>query len=255
MAGGGPRSRYNPRPMQRHYQRWYSERLGRDMGVVAYGHWGMPLLAFPTSGGDEWEMEHQGMVSALAEFIDGGRIKLFTVGSNSDQSFYNRAAHPYHRSWMQRQWDEYIRREVMPFIHQHCQGLVPIATMGASLGAYHAANTLLKHPEAVRAGFAMSGLYDLRGFMDGFYDDNFYFNNPIDYVGGLSDPHAISLIGSANLHLATGTGPWEHPSHTYDLSRALGFKGIAHRLDDWGPLGGHDWPYWRHMMREYVATL
>ena len=61
---------------------------------AVYGHWGTPLLAFPTSGGDEWEMEGQGMVGALAEFIDGGRIKLFTVGSNGDQSFYNKGAHP-----------------------------------------------------------------------------------------------------------------------------------------------------------------
>ena len=132
-----------------------------------YGHWGTPLLAFPTSGGDEWEMEGQGMVGALAEFIDGGRIKLFSVGSNGDQSFYDKGAHPFHRSWMQRQWDEYIRWEVMPFIHHHCGGLLPIATMGASFGAYHAVNTLFKHPDAVRACFAMSGLYDLRRFMDG----------------------------------------------------------------------------------------
>ena len=47
--------------MQREYQRWYTGRLGRDMGVVAYGHWGTPLLAFPTSGGDEWELEGQGI--------------------------------------------------------------------------------------------------------------------------------------------------------------------------------------------------
>ncbi len=161
------------------------------MGVVVYGHWGTPLLAFPTSGGDEFELEGQGMVAALGEFIEGGRIKLFTVGSNGDQSFYNKGAHPYHRSWMQRQWDEYIRREVIPFIHTHC-GLVPIATMGASLGAYHAANTLLKHPDAVRACFAMSGVYDMRRFMDGFYDENFYYNNPIDYVGGMTDPGLIA---------------------------------------------------------------
>ena len=92
------------------------------MGIVVYGHWGMPLLAFPTSGGDEWELDGQSMVGALAEFIDGGRIKLFTVGSNGDQSFYNKGAHPFHRSWMQRQWDEYIRWEVIPFIHHHCGG-------------------------------------------------------------------------------------------------------------------------------------
>ncbi len=83
--------------------------------------------------------------------------------------------------------------------------------MGASLGAYHAANTLFKHPDAVRVCFAMSGLYDLRSFMDGLYDDNFYFNNPIDYIGGMTDPWQIGQISSARVHIATGTGPFEHP--------------------------------------------
>ena len=116
--------------MHREYHRWFTGRLGRDMGVAVFGHWGTPVLAFPTSGGDEWELEGQGMIGALAEYLDGGRIKLFCVGSNGDQSFYNRHTHPFHRSWMQRQWDEYIRWEVIPFIHGHCQGLPAIATMG-----------------------------------------------------------------------------------------------------------------------------
>lgn len=241
--------------MQRDYHRWYSGRLGREMGVVVYGHWGMPLLAFPTSGGDEWEMEGQGMTGALAEAIDAGHVKLFTVGSNGDQSFYNRGAHPAHRSWMQRMWDEYIRWEVIPFIHAHCQGPVAIATMGASLGAYHAVNTLCKHPDVVKVGFGMSGLYDLRRFMDGHYDDNLYFNNPVDYLGGMHDPGEIGRIASCRIHLATGHGPWEHPESTRELSRVLWSKQIPHHLDDWGAMGGHDWPYWKHQMREYVKSL
>jgi esterase/lipase superfamily enzyme len=241
--------------MQSESHQWYTGRVGRQMGLRVYGHWGVPILAFPTSGGDEWEMEGQSMVGALAEFIDGGRIKLFCVGSNGDQSFYNTQAHPLHRSWMQKQWDEYIRWEVIPFIHAHCRGLPAILTMGASLGAYHAANTCFKHPDAVRGCFAMSGLYDMRRFMDGFTDDNFYFNNPIDYIGGINDPHLIALISSAHVCIATGHGPWEHPSHSSDWSRALSFKGFRHHLDDWGPLGGHDWPYWKHQMREYLKGL
>ena len=74
----------------------------------------------------------------------------------------------------------------------------------------------------------------------------------VDYVGGMNDSHLMGLISSGNLRLATGNGPWEHPAHTYEFSRALDFKGIHHHLDDWGPLGGHDWPYWKHMMREYL---
>ncbi|HEY8535065.1 MAG TPA: alpha/beta hydrolase-fold protein [Vicinamibacterales bacterium] len=238
--------------MHREYHRWYTGRLDRDMGVVVYGHWGTPVLAFPTSGGDEWEFERQGMIDALGGLLEHGRIKLFCVGSNSDQSFYNRGAHPFHRSWMQRQWDDYVRREVVPFIHGHCQGLHPITTIGASLGAYHAANTLFRHPDVVSRCIAMSGLYDLRSFMDGHYDDNFYFNNPIDYLGGISDPGQIAALNRCEIRIVTGHGPWEHPEHSYALSRVLGFKGIRHHLDDWGADGGHDWPYWRRQAWEYL---
>ena len=165
-----------------------SHRVGREMGVVVYGHYGLPVLAFPTSGGAEWELENMGLIPALAPYVDAGRVKIFTVGSNSDASWYNTGAHPFHRSWMQRMFDEYIRWEVIPFIHAAARGgLLPIATMGASLGAFHAANTLFKHPDAVKRCWAMSGVYDMRRFMDGMSDDNFYFNNPIDYLGGISD--------------------------------------------------------------------
>ena len=50
--------------MHRDHHNWYSHRLSRDMGVNVYGHYGMPILAFPTSMGDEHEQEGQGMVRA-----------------------------------------------------------------------------------------------------------------------------------------------------------------------------------------------
>src|SRR3990167_8106551 len=76
----------SPPRVRKDYHRWYTSRLGREMGVVVYGHWGVPLLAFPTSGGDERELEGQGMIGALAAAIDAGTIKIYAVGSNGDQS-------------------------------------------------------------------------------------------------------------------------------------------------------------------------
>src|SRR5260221_126416 len=86
----------------------------------------------------------------------------------------------------------------------------------------------------------------------GHYDENFYFNNPVDYAANLTDGWALHHLASCDLHLATGTGPWEHPAEAYRLSGILASRGIPHHLDDWGPQGGHDWPYWRHMMWEYM---
>jgi esterase/lipase superfamily enzyme len=238
--------------MQREAHYWYSHRLGRDMGVVVFGHYGPPMIAFPTTGGDEWEYERQGVIGAIAGPIADGRVKVFCVNTNNSDSFGNSSAHPRHRSYMQAQYDAYIVEEVMPFVRASCRSQdIGMWVMGASLGGYHAANTILKHPDVVKRCFALSGVYDMRRFMNGDYDDNFYFNNPVDYMSNMSDAWTLHHLSSCDIHLATGTGPWERPDEAYRLSEILASRGIRHSLDDWGGQGGHDWPYWRRMMAEY----
>jgi len=241
--------------MHRDHQRWYSHRLNRDMGVAIYGNYGGPILAFPTSCGDEWEMEGQGMIGTLSPYIEQGRIRIFCINGVQSDSFANKGAHPFHRSWMQAQYDDYVANEVFPFIDSQCQTPgIGVATLGASLGAYHAANTLFKHPDHVKRCYALSGIYDMRDSMDGMYDDNFYFNNPVDYVANQSDPWYLHHYASCDIRLVTGCGPWENSGPTYRMSEVLNSRGIAHHLDDWGPEGGHEWPYWHHQMWEYVGA-
>jgi esterase/lipase superfamily enzyme len=240
--------------MRRDHQRWYSPRTGREMGVVVYGHWGPPAMVFPTSGGDEWEFERQGVVTALFDLIDSGRVKLYCVDVNHRDSFANRAAHPLHRSWMQRQYADYVRQELVPFVRDDCRDAgIGITAAGASLGAYHAINATCKFPDVFKRCLALSGVYDMKRFMDGAYDDNFYFNNPVDYLANLSDRWTLDHLASCDIHIATGSGPWENSAESYRLSGILAARGIHHHLDDWGPLGGHDWPYWKDMVREYLG--
>jgi esterase/lipase superfamily enzyme len=241
--------------MHRETHRWYSHRTAREMGLVVFGYWGAPILTFPTSGGNEWEYHDRGLIGAIGDFIDSGRVKVFSINGLSGDGFYNKHAHPFHRSYMQKQYDEYVRQEVIPFVLNHCRIGGGITTMGASLGAYYAANTLFKYPDVVKRCFALSGVYDMSSFMDGLYDDNFYFNNPVDYLQNLSDPWAYGHLRSCDIHIATGHGPWENSGPSHRLSAILRSKGIAHHLDDWGPMGGHDWPYWNHQMAGYVGMF
>jgi esterase/lipase superfamily enzyme len=242
--------------MHREHHRWYSHRLGRDMDVLVYGHYGYPIVAFPTSGGDHREYEGQGMIEALGHHIDSGKVKFFCVSSVNNDSWYNKGAHPRHRSYVQAMYDAYIAGEVAPFVHAQTQTPgIPITTTGSSFGAYHAANTLLKHPDLFRRCLALSGVYDVRSFMDGDYDDNLYYNNPVDYVAGMNDEHYLHHLHRADIHLATGHGPYEDAGPSYRLSEVLAARGIPHSVDDWGPDGGHDWPYWKRQMNEYLGRL
>src|SRR5262245_60627658 len=102
--------------MQREYHHWYTGRLGREMGIKEYGHYGQRQLVFPISRGDENEYEGQGMIGALGHHIDGGRVKLYCVNSVNNESWYDKSAHPRHRSYLQAMYDAYIAFEVASFI-------------------------------------------------------------------------------------------------------------------------------------------
>jgi esterase/lipase superfamily enzyme len=241
--------------MHREQHGWYSHRVGRHMNINVYGHYGLPLVAFPTSAGDEREWPSN-MVETLAPWIDDGRMKLFCVNAVNNESWYNKQAHPRHRSWLQSQYDAYMAAEVAPFIYNHCRtDNIVITTTGASFGAYHAANTVLKHPNLYQRCIAMSGVYDVRKFMDGDYDDNLYYNNPVDYVPGLSDPWYLHMLHHCEIRLTTGTGAWEDSGPTYRFSEVLQGRGIPHYVDNWGELGGHDWPYWKRQMVSYANGM
>ena len=87
------------------------------------------------------------------------------------------------------------------------------------------------------------------------YDDNFYFNNPVDYLPNLDDPWILGNLASCDLHIVTGNGPYENSGPSYQLAEILRRKGVPHALDDWGEKGGHDWPFWHHQMWTYCSKL
>ena len=69
--------------------------------------------------------------------------------------------------------------------------------------------------------------------MDGDYDDNFYFNNPVDYMASLCDPLVPHHLRQCDIRLATGHGPYEDSGPTYRLAevlRAQGHPALGGRL-------------------------
>ena len=61
--------------------RWYSHRTEHDTQLVRWGHFGRPVLLFPTAGGDAEEMERMLMIKALSPLINAGRIKVYSIDS------------------------------------------------------------------------------------------------------------------------------------------------------------------------------
>ncbi len=59
-----------------------SQVMGRQMHMWRFGHYGAPLLAFPSASGMAHEWQAHGMVEALSDLINGGKIKLYCTESN-----------------------------------------------------------------------------------------------------------------------------------------------------------------------------
>jgi esterase/lipase superfamily enzyme len=232
--------------------RW-SERLGRNMRLVVWGHYGRPVLGFPSGDQpeeEEWEYEKYHAIDALSDALDRGDLKLYTVMSADRNGLLNACLSPTERALSQRLYDEYIRWEVIPFIHEHCTKDPRITTIGPAMGAYHALNTLLKHPDVVRACCALSGTFDQRIHMGNEYPNDFYFNNPPDYFPNIDQDEILRDLHRSRVRFVTSTNEDAKPS--YAMNKLLVMKGIDSLVDNWGLAGGKQWGYWAAQMRKFL---
>ena len=62
-------------------ERWESDRLKQPIGLARWGHYGVPVLVFPTAGGDAEEIERHQLLGHLEPFIEEGRIKVYSCDS------------------------------------------------------------------------------------------------------------------------------------------------------------------------------
>jgi esterase/lipase superfamily enzyme len=240
--------------MNRFIDGWHSPSLNRWMEIVTYGHYGFPLLMFPTAAADFLEYERFQTIDALARSIDGGRVKVFSINSINREAWLNRGMHPGAMAWRQVEYNKYICDEVVPYIWNSCRGRIGIITSGASLGAFHAMNQLLRRPDLFAGTIAMSGDYDIRHYVHSDYgDENVYFNNPVQYLPNLGGEYLHMLQHKRAIFVATGQGAYENPGASRYFSSLLGSKGIPHELSLWGYEWPHDWPTWRAMLYYFVG--
>ena len=82
----------------------------------------MPVLLFPTAGGDAEEVERNQLVAHLAPLIEDGRIKVYSCDSVAGQAMLDQEGSPAHRMWLFNQFHEAVAHEVVPAIHADCRG-------------------------------------------------------------------------------------------------------------------------------------
>jgi esterase/lipase superfamily enzyme len=235
--------------------RWYSERLNSSSQLVRWGHFGVPLLLFPTAGGDAEEIERCALVQTLEPFVAGGKLKIYSVDSVAGRAWLTNE-NVAHCVYTQQQFDAYLRYEVVPAIRTDClSGNIPMMTAGASIGAFNALLVTCRYPEIFRRAICMSGTYDLGHWLKGQWFDEFHHYSPLNFVPLIHDEQHLGHLRQAEIYLATGQGDYENPGETWKVAHVLGQQGIPNRVDLWGHEWKHDWHTWREMLPKYVEQI
>ena len=250
--------------MEQRSDRLYSPSMDASGEVIRYGHWGRPVLVFPSEQGRAGDFADNGMVDAVGSLIDDGRVKLYCVDSYDAASWSARDVPLEERARRHGRYESWILDQVVPFIVDDCGGALDaatqIATLGVSLGAFHALNFALRRADLFPLALCLSGNYDPTSWHGwGERGDALYFNNPADYVGHLGGDHLDWLRGRLSVLLVCGQGQWEDTTGSLDSTRRmaamLADKGIRHELDLWGFDTPHDWPSWRAQLAHHLPRF
>ncbi len=233
--------------MQKEFWTWHSSRLTEPARVARWGHFGTPVLLFPTAGGDFEEVERFHLVRALTPFIEAGRIKVFSVDGIAARIWLRGTHTPAECLRVQSAYDAYVDQEVVPLIRSDLHSdSVEIIAAGAAIGARSAVSCVHRRPDVFRVALALSGIFDLSRFLK----------------RGAPEPGAVSPLHEAPthddgirttqarrfIHVATGEGDYEEPEGSARLVSELEARGMPHRFDVWGRDFAHRWGTWHEML-------
>jgi len=226
---------------------YYSHILGRDIPVEKTGHWGYPILMFPTTQGSYLQNRDFGLNASIYHLVDQGKVKLYNVQTLDAETLYGKHLPTDIKIHNYELYVQFLIKEFIPYL-QNENNCHRIATAGCSFGGFHAANVSFRAPDMVSHIFALSAAFSIRSFAPGSEDDRIYFNSPNEYLrnaDGWKFHHQ---------HVVLGTSDWDIcKPQNQEIAGILSNKNIPHWYDEkkWAK---HDWPLWCMAFPEYVGT-
>lgn len=233
--------------------RWYSPHIEQDVQLVRWGQVGTPVMLFPTAGGDAEEIERFHLIRVLGPLLEAGRIKVYSTDSVAGKAWISGEHSGEYCSKLQNLFDAFIYKEVTPAIRKDCESeSIEIIAAGASIGAFNAVATVCRHPDAFKLAIAMSGTFDLSKYLEGRFNQDFYFSSPLHYLPDLEGEN-LDLLRTRLILLPSGEGDYEDIGESWQLASVLGAKRIPNRVDPWGRDYHHNWVTWREMLPKYLG--
>ena len=243
--------------MKRSVYKLKSKSLGQEANLIVYGEGGYPVVAFQTQDQKASELEDEGMVDALAEFIDGKQIQLFSVDNFDEQSWSLLNGDNEARAARQEDYFRFVTDELIPRVHElNASNLRPIA-FGCSMGAVHAAIALFRRPDLFQGCMALSGIYHSGYFFGDWMNSTLYDNDVLAFLPNMPLDHPyVSLYRNRSLLFCCGQGEdAEFADDERRMDAELNRLGVDHWCDYWGADVTHDWYWWKKQMAYFLPFV
>jgi hypothetical protein len=233
---------------------WYSPRLRQEVSVARFGHYGAPLLLFPTAGGDAEECERMLMIRALSPLIDAGRLKVYSPTRSPARRGSTRGQRP-----PQGVGPEPVRRlrlqRAAAVDPQDCRSPTSSSTPPAPRSGPSTRSPCRSAatPRPSRA-ICMSGTFDLTGWMDGHHPIDFHTpRRPLPPVPRRRP--SSSACASASSSSPVGEGRWETPRNSWGAALSSASVASPTASTCGARSHDHDWPTWREMLPKYLSEM
>ncbi len=224
---------------------YYSNVLRRDINLEITGHWGHPILMFPSSGGQYTQNTDFGLIDSVAHLVEAGLVKIYNVETIDMLTFYDDHMTSEMKISNYELYMQFLKDELIPYIQKECN-THRIGVAGVSFGGFHAANTAFRFPDVVSHLIAMSAAFNIRNMTPLSDDMRIYYNCPDEYMQheeGWKYQHMQIVLGTSDWDICLDKNK--------RMSGILNDKGIAHWYDEKKWIE-HDWPLWKMAFPEYL---
>ncbi len=231
--------------------RWRSSATAMEMTAVRWGRSGVPIVYIPTSRGDVTECQRYGLERIAATWVESGRAQLIATEGHGPLSLFNFHLPPIERIRRYAAYERYMVEEFLPWVRDLVPGTAPIV-VGASYGAFVAANLLFKRPDLVGSVCGLGGVYGMWHCLDGHHDDDVYFHTPLEYLPRLEDPRALAAIrGTGGFSFfGAAADPWL--DSTLRMARVMAEKELPHSVEIWPAPADHHEHWWRLQFSSFL---
>lgn len=243
--------------MKRELHTIHSDALGQDMSMIVYGEKGYPIVTFQTQDHTCESFEQDGLLEPLAEYIDGGRIQLFSVDNADQGSWSDLAGDKAKRAQRQEDYFRFVTDELLPQVHEfNGSELRPLA-MGCSMGATHAALAALRRPDLFQGCLSLSGVYRASYFFGDWSNPTLYDNDIVSFLPNMPLNHPyVELYRHRSLLFCVGQGAFEDgQGDVRAIDHELDRLGVPHWCDFWGYDVNHDPYWWKKQLRYFMPLM